>query len=219
MRRTNRLVKGILLTLGIAAIITIGVTWFVQVRSQSFPVEYPFRQKEGYYLNRKKNKKVSFSIPFHIQEISVNSSNDSSTRVLLHVSQLDSRTVSQLENAVYTIEVHTTYTVMIYTHNFRRTGILKVNGVAEDDKVFVVQRIGATPIAEGSLQFVNGQKKLIIIQVPIRLSKRDIKAVYFRYLPSVEAAKESRTVPPIVSGVRIKRNRFDSRLPGWPVSW
>ncbi|GIV09623.1 MAG: hypothetical protein KatS3mg019_1714 [Fimbriimonadales bacterium] len=216
MRRTNRLVQYILTALGIVTILMIVRAWFIQVRSPSFPVEHPLHQKEGYYLDRKQNKKVSFSVPFHIREISVEPSNESSTRVLLQVSQLDSGIVSQLENAVYTVEVHTPNIVVIYTHNFRKTGFLKVRGVAGDDKVVLVRRLGAIPIAEGSLQFANAQKKSMIIQVPMHLSKRDIKAVYFRYLPSVEAAKESRTRPPIVSGIFFQRGRFDTRMPGWP---
>lgn len=171
----------------------------------------------GHYLDRKEDRKVSFPVPFHIGKISLDHPDASSTQVLLQLTRLDSEDIaSRLKNSVYTIELHTSDVAVIYTHNFRKTGFLKVRGVGEDDKVFVVRRRGAIPIAESTLRFENGQQKAIVIQVPIRLTEREVKAVYFRYLPSVEAAKNARTRPPVVSGIFFQRGRFDTRMPGWP---
>lgn len=216
MRRIEHIVLGILIVLGIAAVVIIGNSLLAEIRSRSARIAHPLHQKEGYYLERKTKKRVSFPVPLQIAKVSLSSSHDSSTRILLHLSQLDAGVTSQLKNAVYTIEIHTQDIVVIYTHNFKRTGFLKVRGVAGDDKVSVVRRRGAIPVAEGSLQFENGQKKLMVVQVPIHLSDRDIKAVYFRYFPSVEAARESQTRPPVVSGIFFQRGLFDTRMPGWP---
>lgn len=217
MRRTNRLIQGVSILLAIAVVIAIVWSLFTQIRSSKLPVERPLHQKVGHYLDRKQNKKVSFAVPFHIDKISLDHPDASSTRVFLELTQLDSEEIfSRLEGAVYTIELHTSDAVVIYTHNFQKTGFLKIEGVAADDKVFVVRRRGAVPVAEGTLHFENDQKKMILIQVPVRFTESDVKAVYFRYLPSVEAAKKARTRPPVVSGIFFQRGRFDTRMPGLP---
>ncbi len=179
------------------------------------PTRSYLRLKEASYTDRATGKVVRFPVPFNFKEVIVESQTGNRTRITLLLDILNREALAKLEEAVYSIEVHTRSLVIIYTHNFSQTGFLKVRGVAQDDKVFIVRRRGARLIDTGKIDFDFGNNK-ISIETPINISKDEIKSVDFRYLPSIESAKQAKTRPPTVSYIFYQRGRFDNRHPGWP---
>ncbi len=173
------------------------------------------RLKEASYTDKTTGKAVRFPVPFNFKEVIVESQTDNRTKITLLLDNLNREALAKLGGAVYSIEVHTRSLVIIYTHNFSQTGFLKVRGVVQDDQVFVIRRRGARLICKGEIDF-DYENNIINIEVPISISKNDIKAVYLHYVPSIEAAKRSGTRPARVSYIFYQWGSFDNRLPGWP---
>ncbi len=173
------------------------------------------RLKEASYTDRTTGKSVRFPVPFNFKEVIVESQTGNRTKMTLLLDNLNREALAKLGEAVYSIEVHTRSLVIIYTHNFSQTGFLKVRGVAQDDQVFIVRRRGARLMDTGKIDFDFRNNK-ISIEIQIKIYKDEIKSVYFRYLPSIESAKQAKARPPTVSYIFYQRGRFDNRHPGWP---
>lgn len=178
------------------------------------PTVHYLRLKEASYTDRTTGKAVRFPVPFNFKEVMVESQTGHSTKITLLLNNLNGAALSKMGEAVYSIEVHTRSLVIIYTHNFTQTGFLRVRGVGQDDQVFIIRRRDARLICKGEIDF-DYKNNMINIEVPINISKNDVKAVYLHYVPSIEAAKRSGTRPPRVSYIFYQWGSFDNRLPGW----
>ncbi|MCS7208618.1 MAG: hypothetical protein NZ874_03515, partial [Fimbriimonadales bacterium] len=108
------------------------------------------------------------------------------TRLILSLQALNRDAIAKLDQSVYVVGIHTNDYLIVYAHN---SGALwfRTPAIPKDDTLLVLD--GRSRIVAQGRFLPEYDRNQITVEVPLRVSLRDVALVRFRYLPSADQAR------------------------------
>lgn len=189
--------------IAITIFLLLGVGWIVWKSLHPTPIEKRASTTTEIRYRGQSGKPVSAKIPFRITDCQVEET-PNGARIILQLNIVSPEAVATLEQAVYVLGIHTDKMLIVYAHNSAALPF-RTRAIPKDDELLVVAS-DYRVIATGKFMPQYNENR-IVIEVPMPLRLYEVKRVRLRYLPTIAAAKKSRSdeFPPVASTLYLAR--------------